>query len=185
MLQFVVVCCSALQCVVAWCSMHAKWMLLMSVVFRDSERNTVQCVAECCSVLQCVAVCCNMHPIWMLLVRVFSFATARASETRAVAKGTHILHCLETTQQDNERPCKTMQRKSMQDNAMSCIVLLCGIAVCYRVLQCAAVCCRALSCVAVCCTVSLQCIAVCCGVLQCDAVCCSVLQFGAVCCNTF
>ena len=47
MLQFVVVCCSVLQCVAV--SQSRVWL--------DGDGTATQCVAVSCSVLQCVAVC--------------------------------------------------------------------------------------------------------------------------------
>jgi len=49
--QYVVACCSVLQCVAVCCSVLYRVAVCCSVL---------QCVAVCCSVLQCVAPCCSV-----------------------------------------------------------------------------------------------------------------------------
>ena len=53
-LQFVAVCCSVLQCVAVWCRM------VYGFCFSHLLATCVAVLCMCCSTLQCLTVCCSM-----------------------------------------------------------------------------------------------------------------------------
>jgi len=140
--QFVVVCCSEMQCVAVCCSMlhcDALWCSVLQCVanltvegWRRSSSHPwssvvvnslsdTHCVAVCCSVLQCVAVCCSVLPC----VAVCCSASQRV-----------VVNLLSDTQcQRGREQCGSV----LQCVAVSCSELQC-VAVCCSALQCAAVC---------------------------------------------
>jgi len=97
-LQYVVVCCSALQCVAG---------VFPFLVRASSTTSMLQCAAMCCRVLPCVAVCCRV---------VQSFAV-RCSMGQCVAVGCSVLQCA-------AEYCKCI---AMRCGVLQCAAVCCSV----------------------------------------------------------
>jgi len=191
-LQYVLACCSVLQCVTPHC---------LSLQHSAAQHKSV-----CCSVLY-VAVRCSAFwssVLWSMLqdsrLIVYLSNTLQPNTSLCVAACCSVLQyvvvccsalqCVVECVSGLTSRCSSLQHSAVQHKS-----------VCRSMLQCVAVCCGVLQCVAVCCEVCFRTHAsllmspplcsptqgVCCSVLgsvlQCVAAFCSLLLYVAVCCG--
>ena len=103
MLQFVAVCCSALQCVAVWysvllgvavCCKCCSIFLWSSQIASRRRAALLQCAEVCCIALQCVAVCCSVFQCVAVCCSALQGVAVCCSVLQGVAVCCSVLQCV-------------------------------------------------------------------------------------------